>query len=93
MTGDKRETGNAYYARETREFRARSQPRRGLKQIEAAIYVGVSVDVFDSLVKEGLMPEPRLVGGQAVWDIDELDAYFAAFPKRLTTRQPRLPRQ
>ena len=42
----------------------------------AALYVGVSVDVFDDEVKEGLWPAPRrrgAKGGRLTWDRVVLD--------------------
>lgn len=52
----------------------------GLRQTEAAAYVGVSVSNFQNLVKSGGMPPPRRIGGVPVWDVEELYAYFKGIP-------------
>jgi len=70
-------TGNAFYAQKQRELRGSSQPRRGLKRAEAATYIGASVEVFDALVRAGIMPQPKTIpGADAVWDVDALDLFF-----------------
>lgn len=63
-----------------REFRAKSQPRRGLRREEAAIYVGVSPTKFDDWVKKGLMPKPKRADDVVVWDQRKLDLAFEALP-------------
>ena len=35
---------------------------------------------FLALVADGLMPQPRIVKGRKVWDVDELVAAFKALP-------------
>lgn len=55
-------------------------PRRGLSRIEAAIYVGISINKFDELVGDGSMPGPRLIGSRKVWDIRSLDMAFDNLP-------------
>ena len=50
---------------------------RYLSRVEAARYLGVSVDVFDDEVKEGLWPAARRRGGKGgrlTWDRVLLDA-------------------
>jgi hypothetical protein len=54
----------------------------GLPELEAAASVGVSQTKFRSLVESGMMPEPRVVGGKLVYDVDELRAAFKALPHR-----------
>lgn len=44
------------------------------------MYVGVSPSKFDELVKDGRMPQPRMVDARKVWDIQELDAAFDELP-------------
>lgn len=63
-----------------RELRSKSQPRRGLRRPEAAIYVGVSPTKFDDWVKRGLMPKPKRLDDIAVWDQHKLDLAFEALP-------------
>ena len=64
-----------------REFRSRSQPRRGLRRLEAALYVGISITKFDEMVKDGRMPRPKRIDGAAVWDQRALDFAFEALPE------------
>ena len=49
---------------------------RGLGHQQAAAYVGLSVDKFDSGVKCGDIPKPALIGGMEIWDRLELDNLF-----------------
>ncbi|HTE38024.1 MAG TPA: hypothetical protein VK630_15900 [Reyranella sp.] len=63
-----------------RDIRSRTQPRRGLRRNEAAIYVGVSVATFDKWVADGAMPEPKRRGGVAIWDVSQLDIFFESLP-------------
>lgn len=56
-------------------------PRRGLNHIEAARYVGIGTTKFDEMVKDGRMPQPRLIDARVVWDIHELDAAFDNLPR------------
>lgn len=64
----------------SRELRSKSQPRRGLRRIEAAAYIGVSPTKFDDMVKDGRMPGPKKIDGAAVWDIHGLDSAFDGLP-------------
>ncbi|WP_020699554.1 hypothetical protein [Reyranella massiliensis] len=64
----------------SREFRAQSQPRRGLRRIEAAAYIGVSPTKFDEMVKDRRMPGPKRIDGATVWDLVQLDRAFEALP-------------
>lgn len=51
---------------------------RGLSRADAAVYVGVSPSLFDLLIKDGRMPEPKRINSRTVWDRYELDAAFEA---------------
>lgn len=53
-------------------------PRRGLRRLDAALYVGFSPTKFDQLVDDGRMPRPARVDGCLVWDIRALDAALDA---------------
>jgi predicted DNA-binding transcriptional regulator AlpA len=55
-------------------------PRRGLSRVEAAMYVGVSPSLFDEMVKDGRMPQPKRINTRTVWDKRQLDEAFAALP-------------
>ena len=54
----------------------------GLPELEAAAAIGVSQTKLRELVAGKLMPEPRIVGGKLVYDVDELRAAFKALPHR-----------
>ena len=64
-----------------REIRVQTQPRRGLRRLEAASYVGVSPSKFDEMVDLGTMPTPKQIGRVRVWDRLELDIYFDTLPQ------------
>lgn len=64
----------------SRQFRAQSQPRRGLRREEAAAYLGFSARKFDELVADGRMPRPKRIDGVIVWDIHRLDQAFDELP-------------
>ncbi len=66
--------------RSSRAERAHSQPRRGLRREEAATYVGISPSMFDQMVKQGRLPEPKKFGVASVWDMQLLDQAFGDTP-------------
>ena len=53
---------------------------RGLSREQAAAYVGVSVAIFDAMVKDGRMPKPKAINSRNVWDLTKLDAAFDLLP-------------
>ena len=55
--------------------------RRGLSEVEAAIYLSLSPSFFRRLVDQGVMPRPRVAGGRRIWDVEELDVAFKALPR------------
>jgi predicted DNA-binding transcriptional regulator AlpA len=65
-------------------MRDRDQQRiepRGLSRGEAAEYIGVSASLFDQMVKDGRMPEPKRINSRTVWDRRRLDEAFEALPE------------
>jgi predicted DNA-binding transcriptional regulator AlpA len=58
----------------------RSLAPRGLSRVQAAAYIGVSPSLFDEMVKDGRMPQPKRINGRVVWDRFLLDAAFAELP-------------
>lgn len=55
----------------------------GLSRSQAAAFVGVGEALFDRLVEEGRMPQPRMPSGKRlVWDLEELVAAFRQLPHR-----------
>ena len=57
-----------------------SLPPRGLSPSEAAAYVGVSPSLFDAMVKDGRMPQPKRINSRTIWDRARLDEAFEALP-------------
>ena len=55
--------------------------RRGLDEVEAAVYISLSPSKFRQMVLQGLMPRPRLAGRRRIWDVDELDRAFRELPR------------
>jgi predicted DNA-binding transcriptional regulator AlpA len=64
-----------------------SCPPRGLNRQQAAEYVGMGATRFGEMVKEGLMPVPKRVGGRLVWDRYALDESFEALPDDETVNE------
>ena len=60
----------------------------GLNREESAAYVGVSATLFDEMVEDGRMPEPREINSRVVWDREELRTAFKALPKRQRKTKP-----
>ena len=54
---------------------------RGLSRTEAAAYVGVSPSLFDGMVKDGRMPQPKQINSRRVWDRRQVDRAFDALPQ------------
>lgn len=57
-------------------------PRRLLRREQAAIYVGVSPNTFDKLVRDGGIPAPKVFPSASVkvWDVRDLDAFADSLP-------------
>lgn len=47
---------------------------QGLSRLEAAAFVGIGTTTFDSMVRDGRLPQPRRFGRRAIWDRDTLAA-------------------
>jgi predicted DNA-binding transcriptional regulator AlpA len=44
------------------------------------MYCGISVTLFDRLVKDGRMPGPRRIDSRKVWDLRSIDVAFDQLP-------------
>jgi predicted DNA-binding transcriptional regulator AlpA len=55
---------------------------RGLCRDEAARYVGIGTTLFDQMVLDGRMPQPRIINSRTVWDRLQLDDAFNELPHR-----------
>lgn len=53
----------------------------GLDRLQAAASIGVSATTFDTLVRDNLMPKPRLINTRRVWDVDEIRTSFKSLPR------------
>lgn len=53
---------------------------RGLSRDEAARYIGIGTTLFDQMVVDGRMPQPRIINSRKVWDRIDLDAAFRELP-------------
>jgi predicted DNA-binding transcriptional regulator AlpA len=49
---------------------------RGLSRKLAASYIGVSIALFDDMVRDGRMPLPVHINRRVVWDIRLIDRAF-----------------
>lgn len=67
---------------------ARLPVRRGLSEVEAAIYLSLSPSFFRRLVDQKMMPRPRVAGGRRIWDVEELDLAFKALPREGGEEEP-----
>ena len=67
---------------------AQSLAPRGLSRVQAARYIGVSPGLFDRMVKDGIMPAPRLISSRTVWDRREVDEAFDALPGGVVESNP-----
>lgn len=57
---------------------------RGLSRSAAAEWLAVGETLFDAMVRDGRMPQPRLVNSRQVWDRYEVDAAFEGLPRKAT---------
>ncbi|OEJ66571.1 hypothetical protein BEN30_11975 [Magnetovibrio blakemorei] len=62
---------------------------RGLQLSDAAIYVGCGPTKFRTMVRDGRMPRPRLIGNRQVFDTQELDEKFEELPRLEATNDDR----
>ena len=83
----------------TKPLREASTPRRGLTRLESAVFVGVSINRFDELVRQGRMPPPRIIGTERYgtgWNLTCSLMPCRTMPRRpvgttLTTNRPVFP--
>ncbi|WP_409568012.1 hypothetical protein [Methylobacterium sp. E-025] len=55
---------------------------RGLSRMESARHVGVSPSLFDEMVRDGRMPQPKQINARVLWDRVKLEVFFEALPER-----------
>ena len=68
-----------------------SCPPRGLCRVEAATYIGVSPSLFDKMVRDGRMPQPKMINSRTVWDRLKLDLAFDALAEKEDGTSPLVP--
>jgi predicted DNA-binding transcriptional regulator AlpA len=61
--------------------------RLGLSRAEAAEYVGFGVTLFDAMVADGRMPQPKRGNSRKVWSRLALEKAFAELPEDGPARQ------
>lgn len=57
-------------------------PSFGVGREKAAALFDIGVSLFDRLVENGKMPQPRLLSGRLIWDVSELAEAFKRFEHR-----------
>ena len=57
------------------------QDRLGLSRVEAAEYVGIGASLFDEMVNDGRMPQPKLINSRKVWSRLKIEKAFAELPE------------
>lgn len=55
---------------------------RGMSRPESAAYIGVGVCLWDEMVADGRMPQPKEINKRIVWDRWEVDTAFSNLPNR-----------
>jgi len=55
-------------------------PPRGLSRIDAALYLGIGLHLFDDMVKDGRLPPPKKLNSRVIFDRIELDVAFQGLP-------------
>jgi hypothetical protein len=73
------------------EILPKSCAPRGLCRVQAAAYIGVSASLFDLMVKDGRMPQPKPINSRMVWDRLKLDLAFEALPDKEDGDTPLVP--
>lgn len=66
----------------TKHFIIQPQDRIGLSRVQSAEYVGVSPVLFDEMVQDRRMPQPKQVNSRLIWYRPELDEHFRDLPRR-----------
>lgn len=52
----------------------------GLKRVDAALHIGVSVGKLDDLVQAGILPPPKQLGRMRIYSRADLDKAIEAAP-------------
>lgn len=63
---------------------------RGLSRIDACRYLGLTLQLFDDMVKDGRMPPPKVADRRLIWDRVALDVAFASLPDQEVDNRSRL---
>lgn len=65
--------------------------RLGLSRNEAACYIGVSIALFEEMVFDGRMPQPKLINSRKVWSRPSVEKAFAELSEYGQSSPPRSP--
>jgi predicted DNA-binding transcriptional regulator AlpA len=57
------------------------QDRLGLSRVEVAEYIGISSSMFDEMVKDGRMPQAKMINSRKVWSRIKIEKAFAELPE------------
>ena len=60
--------------------------RFGLDRLEASEYIGIGTTLFDELVKDGRLPQPKVLNDRRVWLRPALEKALVALPDAGQTR-------
>ena len=52
----------------------------GLSRLEAAAFVGVGGTLFDEMVADGRMPQPKRINSRRIWDRRQIEQAFMDLP-------------
>lgn len=52
----------------------------GLNREQAAAFIGVSISLFDEMVRDGRMPKPKRANARTIWDRRALERAFTRLP-------------
>lgn len=65
-----------------------SLPPFGVDRVQAAALVGIGETLFDRCVELGLLPQPRVIAGRNVYDVNEIYEAFQRIPHRQADGTP-----
>lgn len=54
----------------------------GVGRVKAAALLDIGATLFDQLVADGLLPQPRELRGRLIWDVEEIGEAFRRIPHR-----------
>jgi predicted DNA-binding transcriptional regulator AlpA len=55
-------------------------PQFGMSRAQAAHHIGIGMQLFDGLVREGKVPPPRKIGSRLIWLRQEVEEAIESLP-------------